>query len=95
MAYDVVIENGLFFDGTGAPGAGRHLGIRDGRVVAVAEAPLDHAGCPQVIDARGLWVMPGFLDIHTHYDAELLAAPSLSESIRGARSCRSRRRCGG
>jgi N-acyl-D-glutamate deacylase len=82
VTYDVVLENGLFFDGTGAPGALRHVGIRDGRVATVAEAPLDKAGCPRVIDARGHWVVPGFLDIHTHYDAELLAAPSLSESIR-------------
>jgi N-acyl-D-glutamate deacylase len=82
VGYDVVLKNGLFFDGTGAPGAPRHLGIRDGRVVAIAEGLLDEAGCPRVIDAAGQWVMPGFLDIHTHYDAELLAAPSLSESIR-------------
>jgi N-acyl-D-glutamate deacylase len=82
VSYDVVIQNGLFFDGTGAPGAVRDVGIRDGRVAMVAETPLDHAGCPRVIDARGQWVMPGFFDLHTHYDAELLAAPSLSESIR-------------
>jgi N-acyl-D-aspartate/D-glutamate deacylase len=82
MAYDVVIANGLFFDGTGAEGAPRHLGISDGRVAAISAAPLDVAGCPRVIDARGQWVMPGFIDMHTHYDAELLAAPALSESVR-------------
>ncbi|MBS2030527.1 MAG: amidohydrolase family protein [Deltaproteobacteria bacterium] len=81
MGYDLVIQNGLHFDGTGAPGAIRHLGLRDGKVVALSDAPLDAAGA-KVIDARGKWVMPGFLDMHTHYDAELLAAPSLTESIR-------------
>jgi len=79
MQFDVVVANGLFFDGTGAPGLQRHLGILDGRVAAISEAPLAGA---QVIDARGQWVLPGFVDIHTHYDAELLAAPALSESIR-------------
>ncbi|MGD0523689.1 MAG: amidohydrolase family protein [Polyangiaceae bacterium] len=82
MSFDVVLANGLFFDGTGAPGALRHVGIRDGRVAAIRETPLDASGAARVVDARGQWVMPGFLDIHTHYDAELLAAPSLSESIR-------------
>ena len=80
--HDVIIKNGLHFDGTGAPGVVRNLGIRDGRVVAVSEAPLSETGCPRVIDARGKWVMPGFVDVHTHYDAELIASPSLSESIR-------------
>jgi N-acyl-D-aspartate/D-glutamate deacylase len=80
--FDSVIAGGLFFDGTGAPGVPRHVGVRDGRVVAVSETPLDVAGCPHVVDARGCWVTPGFLDVHTHYDAELIAAPSLGESIR-------------
>ncbi|HUS66743.1 MAG TPA: amidohydrolase family protein [Kofleriaceae bacterium] len=82
MAYDVVIENGLFFDGTGAEGARRHVGIQGGRVAAVSETPLDTAGCPEIVDAQERWVMPGFIDMHTHYDAELLAAPALSESVR-------------
>src|SRR5688572_4155852 len=80
--FDTVIKNGLLFDGTGAPGALRDLGIRGGRVVAVSERPLDEEGCGQVIDAAGKWVMPGFIDIHTHYDAEVLAAPALGESVR-------------
>ncbi|MGH7293320.1 MAG: N-acyl-D-amino-acid deacylase family protein [Polyangiaceae bacterium] len=82
MSFDVVVSRGLFFDGTGAPGAVHDVGIREGRVAAVSEAPLDTAGCPRVVDARGGWVTPGFLDMHTHYDAELIAAPSLGESVR-------------
>jgi N-acyl-D-aspartate/D-glutamate deacylase len=84
VAYDVILRGGLFFDGTGAPGVPRHLGIRDGRVAAVAEVPLTAA---RVIDAAGKWVMPGFLDLHTHYDAELLAAPALTESVRHGVTC--------
>jgi N-acyl-D-aspartate/D-glutamate deacylase len=80
--YDAILKNGLHFDGTGAAGVVRNLGIRDGRVVAVSTTPLVEAGCPRVIEARGKWVMPGFVDIHTHYDAELMASPSLSESVR-------------
>jgi N-acyl-D-aspartate/D-glutamate deacylase len=82
MAYDVVIANGLFFDGTGAPGVLRHVGIEGGRVVVASETPLSTAGCSHVVDAAGCWVMPGFLDLHTHYDAELIAAPALGESVR-------------
>ena len=82
MAFDVVVENGVFFEGTGSPGALRHVGIRDGRVAAIRAEPLETAGCPRVVDARGCWVTPGFLDMHTHYDAELIVAPALRESIR-------------
>jgi N-acyl-D-aspartate/D-glutamate deacylase len=81
MRLDTILAGGLHFDGTGAPGVVRDVGIRDGRVAAVADA-LPHAGCPQVIDARGKWVVPGFVDLHTHYDAELVAAPALAESVR-------------
>ncbi|WP_435609416.1 N-acyl-D-amino-acid deacylase family protein [Pseudomonas knackmussii] len=82
MSYDVIIKNGLYFDGSGAPGEPRHLGIRDGRIDTLSLTPLDEDGCPQVLDAAGKWVMPGFLEIHSHYDAEVIAAPALKESVR-------------
>ena len=82
MSFDTVIRNGRWFDGTGAPSAIRNIGIRDGHVAAISAQPLDEAGRPQVIDADGKWVLPGLVDIHTHYDVEVLSAPSLSESLR-------------
>lgn len=82
MTFDVIIRNGRWFDGTGAPAAVRNLGIREGRVAAVTPDHLDEAGCPTVMDASDKWVLPGMLDIHTHYDVEVLNGPSLSESLR-------------
>jgi N-acyl-D-aspartate/D-glutamate deacylase len=82
LTFETVIANGRWFDGTGGPSAIRNIGIRDGRVAAVSPTPLDTAGCSNVIDAEGKWVIPGIIDIHTHYDAEVLAAPTLSESVR-------------
>lgn len=81
MTYDTIIRNGRWFDGTGAPSAVRNLGIRDGHVVAVSAEELvdEHS---QVIDATGKWVLPGMLDIHTHYDVEVLDGPALTESLR-------------
>jgi N-acyl-D-aspartate/D-glutamate deacylase len=80
--YDVIIENGLWFDGLGSAPLPRHLGVAGGRVAAVSEAPLPREGGARVIDAAGKWVMPGFVDVHTHYDAEVLVAPGLGESVR-------------
>lgn len=81
MQYDTVITNGRWFDGTGGPSALRDIGVRDGRVVTIAKGPLDTTGA-DVIDATGQWVIPGLIDIHTHYDVEILCAPELSESLR-------------
>ncbi len=80
--FDVLIKNALFFDGTGVPGVVRHLGIRDGKLACISASVLDENGCGQVIDAQNRWVTPGFIDMHTHYDAELVAAPALKESVR-------------
>ena len=82
MSYHTIIRNGRWFDGTGAPSAVRNLGIRDGHVVTITPHDLDETDCRQVIDATGKWVLPGMLDIHTHYDVEVLNGPSLSESLR-------------
>lgn len=81
MTYDVIIRNGLWFDGLGNAPQVRSLGIRDGIVADIA-TELDEAGCTQVIDAAGKWVLPGFIDVHTHYDAEVLLDPGLRESVR-------------
>ena len=82
MAFDVIIKGGRWFDGTGAPSATRHLGIRDGVVEVVSATPIDETGCHQVVDAAGKWVLPGMVDIHTHYDVEVLEQPELVESLR-------------
>jgi len=61
MHYDTVIVNGRWFDGTGAPSAVRNIGVRNGRVAAVAAVAagaLDTTGA-DVIDATGQWVIPG------------------------------------
>ncbi len=82
MTYDVIIRDGLWFDGTGNTPKTRSLGIRDGVVATVSARPLDETGCPEVIDAAGKWIVPGFIDVHTHYDAEVLLDPGLRESVR-------------
>lgn len=80
--YDVIILNGRYFDGTGAPSRIAHIGISNGVVGTVSETPLTGGPNTRTIDATGHWITPGFLDTHTHYDAEMIVAPSLSESVR-------------
>lgn len=82
LAPTLAIRGGLVFDGLGS--APRRADVLvDGGVVADVAAP----GAPfpahaEVIDAESAWVTPGFIDLHTHYDAEIELAPALGESVR-------------
>lgn len=77
----LVLENGWVFDGQGSAPERANVLICDGRIDTISSEPIDAPGARR-IDAEGKWVMPGFLDTHTHYDAELLVAPGLEESVR-------------
>ncbi|MGB1140479.1 MAG: N-acyl-D-amino-acid deacylase family protein [Halioglobus sp.] len=77
MTYDLKITGGTLVDGSGAPGFTGDVGIRDGRVVALGTAPDDAL---ETLDATGRVVCPGFVDIHTHYDAQIIWDRSLSVS---------------
>ena len=83
MKPQILIQNGLVF--TGSPhekAQKKHILVEDGKVKTLSSDPILPPPGALVIDAEGKWVTPGFIDSHTHYDAELIASPGLKESAR-------------
>ncbi len=76
MDAEIVIRGGTVIDGTGKPGSLMDVGVSGGRITAVGG---DITG-DRVLDASGQVVAPGFIDIHTHYDAQVFWDPGLTPS---------------
>jgi N-acyl-D-amino-acid deacylase len=78
--HDILIRGGTLYDGSGAAGAAGDLGIKDGRIAAIG--PNIDGGASKTIDAAGLAVAPGFIDIKTHSDFTLPINPKAESKVR-------------
>ena len=75
--YDLVIRGATVVDGLGREPRRADVAVKDSRIAAIGEVGSDAA---EVIDAGGLSLMPGIIDMHTHYDAQVTWDPTLSPS---------------
>ncbi len=75
--YDLILRDGRIVDGSGNPWYAADVGIRDGRIAAIGRL-CDANGCPakRTLDARGLVVAPGFIDVHVHVEESLPRQPT-------------------
>ena len=78
MAYDLIVQGGTVYDGSGEPPIVADIGIADGRIVDIGR--IDGSG-DLILDADGLAVSPGFIDIHSHSDYTLLVDPRAVSSV--------------
>lgn len=78
----LLVRGGTVYDGLGGDGLARDVLLREGVVEALLSPGEPGPSDAVIIDATGCWVTPGFIDLHTHYDAEIELAPALGESVR-------------
>lgn len=78
--FDLVVKNGIVVDGTGNPWFKAEVGIRDGRISDIGK--LSSSESKRVLDAKGLVVAPGFIDMHAHSDFSLLVNPLAESKVR-------------
>jgi N-acyl-D-amino-acid deacylase len=94
VRYDLIVRNGTVVDGTGAAGVRGDLAIKDGKLALVGVVP-PGAAAAAVIDAAGRVVAPGFIDVHTHVDDDVLKSPAAENFVRDGVTTIVSGNCGG
>ena len=77
MSYDLLLKGGMIYNGAGTPGVRGDVAVQAGKIVAVGQVS---GTARHTIDADGFAVAPGFIDVHTHYDAQICWDPLLTPS---------------
>jgi N-acyl-D-amino-acid deacylase len=78
--FDILIKNGYVIDGSGKKEFLADIGIKDGKILKIGK--IDSTEAENIIDAKGLKVVPGFIDIHSHTDSDLILNPKAESKIR-------------
>ena len=76
--FDLIIKNGTVIDGTGSPGIKADIAVSEGKISEIGS--FDESEAKEIVDAENMIVCPGFIDPHTHYDAQLFWDPYASPS---------------
>ena len=92
--YDLIVRNGQLVDGTGKPGFRGDLAVKDGKIAALGDVPAE-AAADTVIDAGGKVIAPGFIDVHTHVDDDVIKSPPAENFIRDGVTTIVSGNCGG
>ena len=77
--YDLLIRDGRIYDGTGSPAYSADIGVADGEIVAIGRL---EGESPKIVNASGLVVSPGFIDLHTHSDMSFLLDSTAQSKVR-------------
>jgi len=93
MDYDLVIHGGVIVDGSGSQAFRADIGIRDSKIAGIGS--IDPESGTSIIEAQGLVVAPGFIDIHSHSDITLIVNPKAESKVRQGVTTEVVGNCGG
>lgn len=91
--FDLIIQNALIYDGSGCPAYVGSVAVKDGKIAQISASKLEHA--KHVVDADGLALAPGFIDVHSHSDSCLYSDPHRIHVLRMGVTTEIAGQCGG
>ena len=82
IPYDIIIQNGMIVDGTGTPAYHANIAIQKDKIVKISKETIDRTQAVKLVDAKGLIISPGFIDMHTNVEVNIQDYPLAENFIR-------------